>query len=178
MKCQLRYNNRMAQRQCRSANLNTRRITEMKKIVTMLLVVVMVLGLAACGSKTTTETKAPTAAPAATEAPTEAKAEPDTIVIMAPPVTGNYLTNLKTWADDFHALYPNLTVEIIETSWGDHNDKLSTMAQAGEAPDIAEISSNALGTYVEMGVADSLVPSPGISVERSAFRISRAGFHQ
>ena len=159
MKCQLRYNNRMAQRQCRSANLNTRRITEMKKIVTMLLVVVMVLGLAACGSKTTTETKAPTEADvsattaAATEAPTEAKAEPDTIVIMAPPVTGNYLTNLKTWADDFHALYPNLTVEIIETSWGDHNDKLSTMAQAGEAPDIAEISSNALGTYVEMGVA-------------------------
>ena len=131
----------------------------MKKIVTMLLVVVMVLGLAACGSKTTTETKAPTEADvsattaAATEAPTEAKAEPDTIVIMAPPVTGNYLTNLKTWADDFHALYPNLTVEIIETSWGDHNDKLSTMAQAGEAPDIAEISSNALGTYVEMGVA-------------------------
>ena len=34
----------------------------MKKIVTMLLVVVMVLGLAACGSKTTTETKAPTEA--------------------------------------------------------------------------------------------------------------------
>ena len=130
----------------------------MKKIVTMLLVVVMVLGLfAGCGTKTADETKAPTAAataaPAATEAPTEAKAEPDTIVIMAPPVTGNYLTNLKTWADDFHALYPNLTVEIIETSWGDHNDKLSTMAQAGEAPDIAEISSNALGTYVEMGVA-------------------------
>ena len=93
----------------------------MKKIVTMLLVVVMVLGLAACGATTA----------AATEAPTEAKAEPDTIVIMAPPVTGNYLTNLKTWADDFHALYPNLTVEIIETSWGDHNDKLSTMAQAG-----------------------------------------------
>ena len=130
----------------------------MKKIVTMLLVVVIVLGLfAGCGTKTADETKAPTAAataaPAATEAPTEAKAEPDTIVIMAPPVTGNYLTNLKTWADDFHALYPNLTVEIIETSWGDHNDKLSTMAQAGEAPDIAEISSNALGTYVEMGVA-------------------------
>ena len=115
----------------------------MKKLIALLLAVVMVMGLAACGSKTTTETKAPTEADvsattaAATEAPTEAKAEPDTIVIMAPPVTGNYLTNLKTWADDFHALYPNLTVEIIETSWGDHNDKLSTMAQAGEAPDIA-----------------------------------------
>ena len=130
----------------------------MKKIIALLLTCVMVLGLlAGCGGgKTTTETKAAPAAttPAAgdvTEAPAEAA--PDTIVIMAPPVTGNYLENLKTWAADFHELHPNLTVEIIETSWGDHNDKMSTMAQAGEAPDIAEISSNALGTYVEMGVA-------------------------
>ena len=72
---------------------------------------------------------------------------------MAPPVTGSYLENLKVWAADFNALYPHLTVEVIETSWGDHSGKLSTMAQAGEAPDIAEISSGALGTYAEMGVA-------------------------
>ena len=115
----------------------------MKKILALTMALVLVLSLGACGKAPAAETKAPTEADvsattaAATEAPTEAKAEPDTIVIMAPPVTGNYLTNLKTWADDFHALYPNLTVEIIETSWGDHNDKLSTMAQAGEAPDIA-----------------------------------------
>jgi multiple sugar transport system substrate-binding protein len=104
----------------------------MKKIIALLLACVMVLGLFTIGSS--------------------AEAE-DTIVIMAPPVTSNYLTDLQTWAADFHELYPNLTVEIIETSWGDHNDKLSTMAQAGEAPDIAEISSNKLGTFVEMGVA-------------------------
>ena len=104
----------------------------MKKIISMLLVCVMVLGLFAIG--------------------TSAEAE-DTIIIMAPPVTGNYLENLKTWAADFHELHPNLNVEVIETSWGDHNDKLSTMAQAGEAPDIAEISSGILGTFVEMGVA-------------------------
>ena len=130
----------------------------MKKFITMLLVCVMVLGLfAGCGNGSTQQTTAATtAAPAAdaTEAPAqETEAAPDTIVIMAPPVTGNYLENLKTWANDFHELYPNLTVQVIETSWGDHNDKLSTMAQAGEAPDIAEISSNALGTFVEMGVA-------------------------
>lgn len=105
----------------------------MKKITALLLVCVMVLGMFA-GIASAAEAE-------------------DTIVIMAPPVTGNYLTNLKTWAEDFHELYPNLTVEIIETSWGDHNDKLSTMAQSGEAPDIAEISSGTLGTYVEMGVA-------------------------
>ena len=134
----------------------------MKKIVTMLLVCVMVLGLfAGCGNGSTQQTTAPAATTAAattaaasgeTEAQ-ETEATPDTIVIMAPPVTGNYLENLKTWAADFQELYPNLTVQVIETSWGDHNDKLSTMAQAGEAPDIAEISSNALGTFVEMGVA-------------------------
>ena len=129
----------------------------MKKIVTMLLVCVMVLGLfAGCGNGSTQQTTAPAATTAAASGETEAQeteATPDTIVIMAPPVTGNYLENLKTWAADFQELYPNLTVQVIETSWGDHNDKLSTMAQAGEAPDIAEISSNALGTFVEMGVA-------------------------
>lgn len=107
----------------------------MKKFIALLLASVMVLGLFAMGVSA------------------ETTGAEDKIVIMAPPVTGNYLSNLETWAADFHALYPNLTVEIIPTSWDDHNGKLSTMAQAGEAPDIAEISSNALGTFVEMGVA-------------------------
>lgn len=125
----------------------------MKKIIALLLVLAMALSLAACGgqSEAPAETKA-----AANNAPAEAvepSNEPDTIVVMAPPVTGEYLNNLKVWAEDFTAMYPHLTIEIIETSWGDHSDKLSTMAQAGEAPDIAEISSGALGTYVEMGVA-------------------------
>ena len=122
----------------------------MKKIIALLLALVMVLGLAACGTKAPAETKAPESG---NNTPVEPTNNPDTIVVMAPPVTGAYLENLKVWAADFNKLYPHLTVEIIETSWGDHNDKLSTMAQAGEAPDIAEISSGALGTYVEMGVA-------------------------
>ena len=104
----------------------------MKKIISMLLVCVMVLGLFAFGAS--------------------AEAE-DTIVIMAPPVTGSYLESLETWKADFEAEHPNLTIEIIPTTWDEHNTKLSTMAQAGEAPDIAEISSGILGTFVEMGVA-------------------------
>ena len=117
----------------------------MKKIIALLLALVMVLGLAACGTKAPAETKAPESG---NNTPVEPTNNPDTIVVMAPPVTGAYLENLKVWAADFNKLYPHLTVEIIETSWGDHNDKLSTMAQAGEAPDIAEISSGALGTFV------------------------------
>ena len=123
----------------------------MKKIIAMLLACMMVLGMfAACGN--TTQPTEPQNNDN-DNVNVEPSNEPDTIVVMAPPVTGEYLNNLKVWAADFNALYPHLTVEIIETSWGDHSDKLSTMAQAGEAPDIAEISSGALGTYVEMGVA-------------------------
>ena len=107
----------------------------MKKIIALMLACLMIVGMLAVSAAAETSEK------------------PDTIVVMAPPVTGSYLENLKVWAADFNALYPHLTVEVIETSWGDHSGKLSTMAQAGEAPDIAEISSGALGTYVEMGVA-------------------------
>lgn len=61
----------------------------MKKIVTMLLVCVMVLGLfAGCGNGSTQQTTAPAATTAAASGETEAQETeptPDTIVIMAPP---------------------------------------------------------------------------------------------
>ena len=114
----------------------------MKKTLALLLTCSLSLGLlAGCGQKPASPTPGTDAGPAQ-----------DTIVVMAPPVTGNYLSSLRTWGEDFNKLYPHLTVEVIETSWGDHSNKLATMAQAGEAPDIAEISSGALGTYVNMGV--------------------------
>ena len=127
----------------------------MKKIIALLLALVLVVGLVACGAKTPDPTEPNNDnQPAGNEGGNQqTEVKEDKIIVMAPPVTGEYLNNLKVWAADFNALYPHLTVEIIETSWGDHSDKLSTMAQAGEAPDIAEISSGALGTYVEMGVA-------------------------
>ena len=128
----------------------------MKKLLALLLCLAMVCGLVAGCSQndagTTDGTPAETTAQAGTPAETETPEE-DTIVIMAPPVTGNYVSNLKTWAADFQEMYPHLTIEIIETSWGDHMSKLSTMAQAGEAPDIAEVTSSAVATYVDMGVA-------------------------
>lgn len=144
----------------------------MKKIIALLLAVVMVMGLfAGCGKTQTEEPKqenqtanTPAETPKKEEKPAEAT--PDTITIMAPPVTGSYLENLKTWAADFNAMYPHLTVEIIETSWGDHSDKLSTMAAAGDAPDIAEVSYAAIGKYVEMGVGIDI--SQYLSAERLA----------
>ena len=129
----------------------------MKKLIALLLCIAMVSCMfAACGGEAPAATEAPKAeaeTQANAETPETEAAKEDTIVIMAPPVTGGYLENLKVWAADFHEMHPNLSVEIIETSWGDHNGKLATMAQAGEAPDIAEVSSGIIGTFVEMGVA-------------------------
>ena len=76
----------------------------------------------------------------------------DTITVMVPPVTGTYLDDIDVWAAEFEAMYPGVKVEVIKTSWDDHNGKLSTMASAGEAPDIAEVSYSAIGSFVELGV--------------------------
>lgn len=142
----------------------------MKKFLALLLCLCMILGLAACGGKDDQKTDAPdtskTDAPASDDKqePANGQTPPatndaeDTIVIMAPPVTGDYAELLAQWIADFEKEYPNLHVEVISTAWDDHSNKLSTMALSGEAPDIAEVSYGAIGTYVEMGVAMDVTP--------------------
>lgn len=129
----------------------------MKKLFALLLVVCMLLSMAACSTSTndneTDETDSAAAQTAESEQSDVSTAEEDTITIMVPPVTGDYTDLLAGWIEDFEAEYPNLHIEVITTSWDDHSEKLSTMALAGEAPDIAEVSYGAIGTYVEMGVA-------------------------
>lgn len=81
-----------------------------------------------------------------------AAAAADTITVMVPPVSGTYLDDIDVWAAEFMAANPDITIEVIKTSWEDHNSKLQTMAAAGEAPDIAEVAYSSIGSYVELGV--------------------------
>lgn len=106
---------------------------KLKKVMAAVLTGLMVFSMTACGDsgKSTKE---------------------DTITIMVPPVTGTYVEDLQGWIEEYRKDHPNITVEVIATSWDEHTNKLSTMALAGEAPDIAEVSYGAVGTYVEMGV--------------------------
>ncbi len=138
----------------------------MKKFFALLLSLCMILSLAACGGNNDQPTSTPDAPKQDTPDPAEDNktpdpepaAEEDTIVIMAPPVTGDYADLLAGWIADFQKEYPHLKVEVISTAWDDHSSKLSTMALSGEAPDIAEVSYGAIGTYVEMGVAMDVRP--------------------
>lgn len=102
----------------------------MKKILALILALVMLFALAACGQQPT-----------------------DTVTVMVPPVSGTYLDDIDTYVAEFTALHPEIQIEVIKTSWEDHNSKLSTMANAGEAPDIAEVSYSSIGSFVELGIA-------------------------
>lgn len=114
----------------------------MKKFLAISLAVTILAGmLAGCGKSNNSGT-----------ASTDSAAK-DTITVMVPPVTGDYVEKMKEWATDFHTKYPNLTLNVVSTSWDDHSTKLSTMAQAGEAPDIAELGYAGIGTYVQNGTA-------------------------
>lgn len=136
---------------------------KLKKVIASSLAAVMVMSMTACGSEETPASSAnDEAAPvetASSEADSQAEttedtaaAEHDTITIMVPPVTGTYVDDLNGWITDFQKDYPNIDVEVIATSWDEHTSKLTTMALAGEAPDIAEVSYGAIGTFAEMGV--------------------------
>lgn len=106
---------------------------KLKKAVAAILAGLMVFSMAACGDS-------------------GESAKEDKITVMVPPVTGTYVEDMEGWVEEYRKDHPNITIEVIATSWDEHTNKLTTMALAGEAPDIAEVSYGAVGTYVEMGV--------------------------
>ena len=107
----------------------------MKKTIAVLLALVMVFALSACGSGTPAATTAPTAAP--TAAATQAPAEPVTITLWTYPI-GN-------WKDSatvdgiivgFNAVYPEITVKVEYLDYTSGDDQVTAAIEAGTTPDI------------------------------------------
>ena len=113
----------------------------MKKLFALLLVVVMVLSMVACGSKSEpAATEAPKAdAAAATTAaaePTESS-EPVTIHVLHYMVEGNKSAGLQKIEDAFTEKYPNVTFENSAYSQGtDYFAQLQTAIASGDMPEI------------------------------------------
>ena len=135
---------------------------KVKKVLASVLSVAMISSLVACGNAASgTQTAGSSDTQQAETKTEEKKVEEtaassdvtDTITIMVPPITGDYVDLLGGWISEFNKEYPNITIDVISTSWDDHTEKLTTMALAGEAPDIAEVSYAAIGSYVENGTA-------------------------
>lgn len=132
-----------------------------KRVVSILMVAAMMTSLMACGSSDAGSagdgTKDENGAAGSTETTATGVSDAeDTITVMVPPITGDYVERLDGWIKEYQETHPNIQVEVISTSWDEHTSKLTTMALAGEAPDITEVSSSAIGTYAEMGVGVDL----------------------
>ena len=110
------------------------------KLVCIVLSMVMLIGLAACGTPTTSETPATTTAASAAPA--------DTTVSAAAPVTYKVLTHYSTpdekapmdWAiAEIAKTMPNVTFEI-EAQLNDNGDSLKARIATGDLPDIFLLS--------------------------------------
>ena len=110
----------------------------MKKLIALLLAVVMVLGLVACGGGAP-EAAAPAAteaAPAATEAapaPAEGKIPVHFVVAQYSNETGPYLEKVIA---AFEAENPDIDVTMEVIGWSDLSTRINTMVSAKQAPDI------------------------------------------
>lgn len=112
----------------------------MKKLIALLLAVVMVMGLAACGSKTTTETKAPTEAKVDTPA-TEAKTD-------APAAAGSvYYLNFKPEQDEAwqklaaeYTAQTGVPVTVLTAASGTYEETLMAEMGKTEAPTLFQVN--------------------------------------
>ena len=115
----------------------------MKKTIAMLLALVLVVGLAACGAKTEAPA-ATTAAPAATEAPAETKAE-------APAAKGSvYWLNFKPESDqalqELAAMYTEETgvpVKVVTAASGTYNETLTAEMDKSNPPTLFVVGNQA-----------------------------------
>ena len=110
----------------------------MKKLIALLLAVVMVMGLAACGSKTTTETKAPTEADvsATTAAATEAPAAAGSVYYL------NFKPEFDQALQGLAASYTEKTgvpVKVVTAASGDYSNTLNAQMGKDGAPTIYNI---------------------------------------
>ena len=130
---------------------------KMRKSLAILLVVVLSLSLlTACGKKTNSEDTTNDGTTngitkGADDGNTNTAAE-DTITALLPPISPTYQDNFDKWEQDFHTLYPNLTLKIEAASWEDFGSKLDVEVQAGSPPDIAFVGSNGISKYIDTGL--------------------------
>jgi len=124
----------------------------MKKIISLLLALVMILSLAACGAKE--EAPAETQAPAA-EAPAEAPAAEKTEVTV---IAAQYGTQTADWwagfEEKFEAANADIELVVEVVSWNDINAVVDTRVANGQAPDLLNIDA-----YTKYYESDLLLPA-------------------
>lgn len=122
----------------------------MKKMITMLLVIVMVISLAGCGSSGSTQkTDAANNVPETTTSKTEEN-EPVTLRFSWWGGDARHEATLAV-IDLFQKQYPWITIDAEYSAQDGYNDKLMTQLASGTAPDVMQIETGAGPEYFEQG---------------------------
>ena len=144
----------------------------MKKIIALLLVLVMVLGLAACGAK-----KDEAAAPATVGnfVVPEGGYDGSAVTVKFYNTMGTNLTPvLEAHIAEFNKLYPNITIESVNVGgYDDVRDQISTEITVGNQPNIAYCYPDHVAMYnlaKAVTTLDSLIDHPelGLTAEQKA----------
>lgn len=142
----------------------------MKKLVSVLLVFVMCISLAACGksqetakeekvtqdNSTENEAKKNESEPAKqaeqTNGQQAAVTEPVTITFSNFNSSGANEGTLEKMYEEFHKEYPNITVEIETIGYDDYFTQMQTRVAGGTAPDCYELNIENFAAYANKGV--------------------------
>lgn len=117
----------------------------MKKILAMLLVFTMAFSLTACRSKDN-ETKTESAKV------TEAASKPVTITYCNFNANNGNEDTLNSMYEEFHKVYPNITVKIETIAYADYFTQMQTRISGGTAPDCFELNIENFATYAKKGL--------------------------
>lgn len=124
-----------------------------KKAMTLLLALVMVLSLGACGQGKNESTES-----SGSKAETKTADETITLRLQTPEVFAvGYLDALKDLVKRFQDQNPNIKIDIEELNWDGIGDKLETAMMTGTTPDI----------YIDGTARTAKLPSTGLVVDLS-----------
>jgi ABC-type sugar transport system, periplasmic component len=128
--------------------------------VVLVLLVVAALALSACQSAPTATTApaATTAAPAATTAAAATSSAPVTLRFTVWTGNADHLAMLKSIADAYTAMHPNVTIKYDTIDFDDYVSKVTIQLAGGTPPDAGWLMETAAPSFVQAGVLADLKP--------------------
>ena len=152
----------------------------MKKFIAMLLALVMVLALAACGAEPAApEQPAAPAAPAAEAPKGEAPAaEPVTITYCNFNANGGQEGTLDEMVAAFEKEYPNIKVEVETIAYDDYFTQMQTRVAGGTAPDCYELNIENFAAYANKGLLAEITGADTSALNETALGAFNVGGKQ
>lgn len=145
----------------------------MKKIISLLLCVLMVLSMTACGSSSQ-PAETPKAEPATAGAQEDAGSDDVVTITYSYWGTPDEAASVQAVADKFHEEYPNIQVEVMAIPNEEYVTKLNTLATANSLPDCGIMSESGVLDFASDGllydISDMYAGSDSVPLDSITFK--------